>query len=599
MTANSTVVDSLGPLPGIRRSLWSSLRFAYSSGRSQFYVVLLGAIAAVAMEFLSVLGLAWLNRGPTTTARAAGVVLALGLLAGLEWVSRTVIQKMQRVYNIRLSVRVESLVAGVMAHLPGIEHCERPAILDRLAVLRYQSFALGMLYSSLLNTASALLRIILAALLLVTVWPPLLLLVPAAAPALLVAARTGTRIRDEQERTSFHERLARSYLRLMTDPGPAKEVRVAGTGARLMASYVQHRESRNYLVFRARGRAAAAVALAWLGFGASFGGLLMLGLKSGHLGSGQVVVFVVVGSRVSSYLSEFVTEASFLRGDWVGVAQRLEWLLEYGETASTATQGAVIKSVSSELQLHDVSFRYPGSHEFALRNVTLSVAPGEVVAVVGENGSGKSTLAKLMTGMYEPTNGTIWRGNLPLRKENWAEWRSGVAATFQDFFNFESTLKAAVRLGYPSASEADFSRAISDSGVVDFLPQLKFGESQQLGAQWEGGVNLSRGQWQRIAIARGMLHPKPSFTLLDEPSAALDARAEADLFYRYSSAAERSRAYRSATVIITHRFSTVRMADKIVVMDNGSIIESGSHEQLMQQRGRYASLYRLQSEGFK
>jgi ATP-binding cassette subfamily B protein len=225
-----------------------------------------------------------------------------------------------------------------------------------------------------------------------------------------------------------------------------------------------------------------------------------------------------------------------------------------------------------------------------------------VVAVVGENGAGKSTLVKLLARMYSPTNGRITVDGVDLAAMPIAVWRERLAGAFQDFYRFEFAAQRTVgvgdvtRLDERPAAEVAVERA----GAADVIDRLAYGLDTQLGSSWDGGAEVSFGQWQKLALARGFMRDEPLLLILDEPTAALDAETEHSLFERF---AEQARARTSATgritVLVSHRFSTVRMADRIVVMDGARIAEVGSHEELVRRDGQYAELYRLQAAAYR
>jgi len=248
-----------------------------------------------------------------------------------------------------------------------------------------------------------------------------------------------------------------------------------------------------------------------------------------------------------------------------------------------------------------VSFAYPGTSRLVLDDVSFAVPAGAVVAIVGENGAGKTTLIKLLSKMYEPSSGSIFIDDTPLARVRVPEWRQRLAGAFQDFFRFEFAARQTVGLGDLSQLEDDSAvlAAVERAGASDVIARLQSGLATQLGATWPQGMDLSFGQWQKLALARGFMRPEPLLIVLDEPTAALDAETEHALFERYAAAA-RSTAVGNGriTVLVSHRFSTVRMADLILVMDGSKLAEAGSHEDLMAKRGPYAELYTMQAAAY-
>jgi ATP-binding cassette subfamily B protein len=220
---------------------------------------------------------------------------------------------------------------------------------------------------------------------------------------------------------------------------------------------------------------------------------------------------------------------------------------------------------------------------------------------VGENGAGKTTLVKLLAKMYEPTSGRILVGETDLARVPAASWRARLAGAFQDFFRFEFLTRRSVGVGdLPRIDDTpSVSTAVGRAGAEDVVERLPAGLDTQLGATWPGGVEVSVGQWQKLALARGFMRDMPLVLVLDEPTAALDAETEHALFERYA-AAVRGRDHRPAlTLLVSHRFSTVRMADLIVVLNGARVAEVGSHQELLAREGQYAQLYRLQAASYR
>jgi ATP-binding cassette subfamily B protein len=227
---------------------------------------------------------------------------------------------------------------------------------------------------------------------------------------------------------------------------------------------------------------------------------------------------------------------------------------------------------------------------------------GSTVAVVGENGAGKSTFVKLLAGLYIPTNGTITVDGEDLASVDLTRWQDRISAAFQDHARFELLVRETVALGDIENADTDLKvlGALDRAAATDVLSALPRGLDTQLGSGWPAGVDLSGGQWQKLAIARAMMRPAPALLLLDEPSAALDPETEHRLFEAWTQVSRdlRQRAG-SITVLVSHRFSTVRMADTIIVLQHGTIAEHGSHEELLHKNGLYAELFNLQASGYR
>jgi len=255
------------------------------------------------------------------------------------------------------------------------------------------------------------------------------------------------------------------------------------------------------------------------------------------------------------------------------------------------------------IRLDHVSFAYPGTSRVVLDDVSLLLPAGAVIAIVGENGAGKTTLVKLLAKMYEPSSGSIFLDDTPLARVPAGEWRDRLAGAFQDFFRFEFRAGHTVGLGdVPRLDdEPAVLAAIGRAGADDVLARLTSGLDTQLGPTWPRGVDLSFGQWQKLALARGFMRDQPLLLVLDEPTAALDAETEHALFERYAAAARGTAVSNSGciTILVSHRFSTVRMADIIVVLDGARLVEVGTHEELMAKSGQYSELYGIQAAAYR
>jgi ATP-binding cassette subfamily B protein len=256
---------------------------------------------------------------------------------------------------------------------------------------------------------------------------------------------------------------------------------------------------------------------------------------------------------------------------------------------------AVPNPIRSGFVFERVSFRYPGSETWAVRDLSFTIRPNESVALVGENGAGKTTLVKLLARLYDPDEGRVLLEGRDLREYDLASLWSNVGVIFQDFFRYEFVLRENIGVGRIEKleDEAGIREAARRSLADTVARRLPAGLEQQLGRRFDGGVELSGGEWQKVALARAYMRDA-QVLILDEPTASLDARAEYEVFLRFT---ELTRG--KIAVLISHRFSTVRMADRILVLQNGRVIEQGTHEVLLQQGGLYAELFNLQAAGYR
>jgi ATP-binding cassette subfamily B protein len=317
-------------------------------------------------------------------------------------------------------------------------------------------------------------------------------------------------------------------------------------------------------------------------------------------GPGAVVLLLTAGGRLSAYVGSAVGELGFLRGIWLDSARRLAWLEDFVARAGVHADQPVPDRITQGIRLEGVTFAYPGTTRTVLEDVDLTLPAGSVVAVVGENGAGKSTLVKLLARMYAPSSGRITVDGTDIAGLDVAQWRERLAGAFQDFARLE--VVAATTVGLGDEPRRDDRVAVGDAveraGATPVVADLEQGLDTQLGPSWDSGVDVSFGQWQKLALARGYMRPEPLLLMLDEPTAALDAETEHALFERFAAGAREVVGNGRVTVLVSHRFSTVRMADLIVVLDGARVVEVGSHEELMAHRGTYAELYTIQASSY-
>jgi ATP-binding cassette subfamily B protein len=334
-------------------------------------------------------------------------------------------------------------------------------------------------------------------------------------------------------------------------------------------------------------------------FGAAYVGAVVFVAVGLNRSAGNVLLVLVAGARLSAYVGATVGEIGFLRGFWSYGARRLVWLENYAASLTASADLSVPGHLTKGIRFEHVSFAYPGTDRLVLKDVNLELPAGAVVAVVGENGAGKSTLVKLLARMYEPTAGRILVDGVELARMPAAEWRARLAGAFQDFFRFEFRARRSVGVGDVSRldDETAVVAAVARAGADDVVVKLASGLETQLGPTWPGGVEVSFGQWQKLALARGFMRDRPLVLVLDEPTAALDAETEHALFERYAAAASDNEG--RLTILVSHRFSTVRMADLIVVLDGSCVAQVGSHAELMAKGGQYSELYGIQAAAYR
>jgi ATP-binding cassette subfamily B protein len=597
---------SLSDLPPALPAMWRAVRRGFEAEPWLLSVSFGLSLVAALPDALFALWLKLVADGLLGGRRTLVMIAAVGLgaSAAATWFLRVVSDRTQRRFLDRVTIALESHVARLQASVATIEHHERPEYLDRLSVLRNQVFVLDHMYMSLFTTCGWFLRLGVTLSLLLSIHPALGLLALFALPTVLASAwRPGVE-RAADELSAQPNRLARHLFDVATTAPPGKEVRVARIGDRLVARRREAWERGFGPIAAARRDTAVWQALGWAIFSAGYIGAVVFVSSARWATPGAVLLVLAAGSRLSAYIGATVGEIGFLRGIWLDGSRRLAWLEDY---AASVAQGADLPAperLREGIRFDHVSFVYPGTSRLVLDDVDLHFEPGSVVAIVGENGAGKTTLVKLLCRLYRPTRGRILIDGVDLARVAPDDWRARVSGAFQDFFRFEFRARHTVGLGdVPRLDDTPaVAAAVSRAGADDVIRQLAGGLDTQLGKTWPEGVEVSFGQWQKLALARGFMREQPIVLVLDEPTAALDAETEHAMFERYAGAARRgSDDPRSGqiTILVSHRFSTVRMADFIVVLDGSRVTESGTHEALMARGGLYAQLYGIQAAAYR
>lgn len=540
----------------------------------------------------------------------AALLGAFGITAsiGVVYLLGTSTAKMNSILRDKTAFSIDRRLMSLSSDLPGLEHHERPDYQDQMELLREGRGQLSAAVSNILYAFSVLGQSIVFAVLLASLHPLLLLLPLFGIPSLFAGTASTRLFKKIDEENADKVRLARHLFNLTTTPASGKEVRIFG----LAQEFIARHERLWTEVRRVRTRGGIKTA-AWTVLGSAFFGfgfasaLAFVAWRAmrGQATPGDVVLAIFLGSQVNNAVSNAVQQLNGLYRQ-LTLAERYLWLLDYAEQA----QG-VIASRASERKpppttlakgifLENLSFSYPDTDAEVLHDVSVLLPAGSTVALVGENGAGKTTLVKLLLGFYEPSSGRILVDGQDLTYFDPAEWRSFCAAGFQDFCRFELLLRETVGIGdLPFIDEAPaVISALHRAGADDVPATLAQGLETQLGPTF-GGIDLSVGQWQKLALGRSMMRKQPLLLILDEPTASLDAPTEHALFERYAHATNREGARGAITVLVSHRFSTVRMADLIIVIDEGRIVELGNHSELVASGHLYAELFDLQARGYR
>jgi ATP-binding cassette subfamily B protein len=603
MTGAVPPVEPPDGLPPALSSMWRLCRLGFHYEPALMGVAFVLALVAALPDALLAVWFKLLGEG--LIEHKPGLlwfaVVALAVSAAATWLLATVSTRIQRRFRDKVTIALESHVARLQASISTIAHQERPEYLDRLSVLREQVFTLDHMYMSVFSTAGWILRLAVTVALLASVNPVLVTLVLFAVPTVAATSWRPVVERAAQERGAQADRLARHLFALSTNASPGKELRVLGIGPALAERRRASWERWYRPLAAARTRSSAWYAGGWAVFALGYAGAVVLVATGPHASPASAILVLTAGARLSAYVGATVSEIGFLRGIWMDGSRRLAWLEDYAAATAQAAGQPAPATLAEGIRLERVTFRYPGSDRPALQDVDLFLPAGAVVAIVGENGAGKTTLVKLLAKLYAPTSGRIMVDDVDLARIDPALWRDRLAGAFQDFFRFELQARQTIGLGDLPRIDAEpaLAAALDRAGARDVVQTLPAGLRTQLGPTWHGGVDISYGQWQKLALARGFMRDQPLVAALDEPTAALDAETEHQLFERYASRARQARRTGSMTILVSHRFSTVRMADLIVVLDGSRVAEAGSHEELMARGGRYADLYRIQAKAYR
>lgn len=592
-----TKVD-LRRLPGLVRR---AIRMVMAAGRGEFLfstgLQLISAAALGAQLIVGQRALAALLEADRTGAGLGRVLpwaVGVAALTGLSLFAGAVQREQQQILGelVARSMSERTLTVATDVDLAAFEHPDFHNALQRVQSGSQQPLNMVFGVSGLI---SALVGVVGVSVALVAIEPLLIpLLLTLILPAWLAASRRSSAFWSFFWRMTPTDR-ERNYLgHLLSGRDEAKEVRAFGLGRFLLARWNQlfdfrvrelRRVARRQLFFTLGATAAIGVLL---------GGILLLVAWLASTGrvtlaeaGAAVAGIAVIGARLTGagWAASSLSEAGFYLDDYAR-------FLELGEKPPPPTE--TVPPGFGRIEVDDVTFTYPSATSPALRDASLRIDSGEIVALVGENGSGKSTLAKLLAGLYRPDRGSIrWDGR-EIADMDQTELSTRVAVIFQDFIRYHLAVTDNIGLGrFQAAGDREaIAAAATQAGADRFIDELPARYETLLGPEFLGGVDLSVGQWQRIALARAFFRDAP-LIILDEPTAALDARAEHELFERI-----RELLAGRTVLLISHRFSSVRTADRVYVLHEGEVTESGTHQELMAQNGRYAEMFTLQASSY-
>jgi ATP-binding cassette, subfamily B, bacterial len=502
-------------------------------------------------------------------------------------------------------VQVNSELGALGQGARGLEHHERPEFADQIELLRTAGNPLYMSVRVAVEAMARALQLVVTIVMLALLEPALLLLLAFAVPPLVTSRWAFRSFMHAVWGDLDRSRRATFLLDLAIRADAAKEIRVFGLEGELRRRLRDTREDLRRRRFRAETTGVAVMSAGQLVFALGYVlGLLLVvrGAIDGEHTAGDVVLAFTLAAQTNELVYDIVGTTMFLQRG-AEAMRRVTWLRRlvgrlYPPSAPTAR---VPQRVQDGIRLERVSFTYPGTEAAAVTEIDLDLPAGATVAFVGENGAGKTTLVKLLCRFYEPTSGRILLDGADLSELPVEEWRQRIAAGFQDFVRFELLARESVGVGDLHAIDETpaVAGALDRAGARDLVERLPSGLETQLGKSYTNGSELSGGQWQKVALARAMMRTAPLLLILDEPTASLDAHAEHVLFERYAASARQvAQATGGVAIFVSHRFSTVRMADRIVVVDEGRIVEQGTHEELVVRGGIYAELFAIQAAAY-
>jgi ATP-binding cassette, subfamily B, bacterial len=503
----------------------------------------------------------------------------------------------------RMTVTIDEQLVALTGRLGLIERAERPEYLEHLTLVRtnrehFQESMMSLVGALLLGVQVVVTVAILASVAPVLLALPLLSAAPIAAGR-WAEARTQRALAESAEDV----RTADGFALLAVEAPAAGELRVLRLRELLVERHTGAWERAVARQWRAETLGVMASTAALMLFTAGFGaGVLYVTVRSMHGSAtvGSVILVLTAGQQLHNQIGGVLSSS----GDLFRIVETMRhfaWLVRYvdeEEEGGTHTPAATLRR---GITLEGVSFRYPGADRDAVHDVTLTLPAGAVVALVGENGAGKSTLVKLLCGLHRPTAGRIAVDGVDLADLHAPSWRGSASGAFQDFVRFELLARESVGLGriVDAGDPASVRAALCRADVADLEDELPQRLETPLGRAFLDGIDLSGGQWQKVALARSMMRPAPLLLILDEPTYSLDVESERRVYDWFVRVARTENPTGTITVIVSHRFSTVRAADLVGVVNDGRVVEWGSHRELLARAGAYADMYRTQAEGYR
>lgn len=559
---------------------------------------LAGAMQSVALKWIvdAAVDQRWL---PAVVAAVVG-----GVGAGLLGSADRAMSDTEHVVTNQVGLLIDRNSLELAASMPGIEHLERPEYLDQLALVRSGGPSLMRAVFTLTRTAALGITLVSSLWLLGAVHPLLLLTPLCAIPTAVLVPRSERYVDRAKAVAAERQRAATQLHQLFLTPTAAMELRVFGAADRIDRRSDQLWREVSDVELRGAVRSALLASVGWLALTAGYVAALLFTAHlaiEGRATVGDIVLVSQLALLIRGNVAQ-TADAARQASAALRTADRFLWLEDLHAAQLLAYPGRIDAPalLTHGITLQHMSFTYLGTDAPVLRDLDLHLGAGTTVALVGDNGAGKTTLVKLLTGMYRPTSGAVLVDGVDLADLDIDSWRRRLSGAFQDFLRLESTARTIVGIGDPAAlNDTDrIDRAVDRGGARSIVERLPQGLDTHVGKTYADGAELSGGQWQRVAISRSMMPAAPLCLILDEPTAALDPEAEQLIFDSYRRTAREIGQRGAVTVLISHRFSSVRMADVIVVLDGGAIVEHGTHDELMAADAHYARMYRQQADAY-
>jgi ABC-type multidrug transport system fused ATPase/permease subunit len=599
----------MNPVRAIRnlfRGVSTILKLGFSAAPGRSSAALIATVSSAGLSLVASYMIKFVVQaaaaGRVTGALEAAILLALAAGAvRIAFLYRaSLAPKLIELVTLRLDSELIRLTTGIAT----LEHQDRPAYADKISLVRSSRQQLANATQSVVINLHSLVMAAGVLGILVSIDARFVFLPLFAIPRALAGARARKLTRQSQEANAEPSRLRAHIYGKVASAAAGKEIRVFGLEQELLSRF----QALTLQIRRNRDRANWGGML-WFSLGdfifmtgcVGAIGWVVIRAARGEVSLGDVALTATMAATIVGLVTSVLQYGQSLQATLLTV-ERFHWLEDFAaESRSKPTRdarppAALWRGVAFE----GVSFAYPDREKRALNDISLDLPAGRVIALVGENGSGKSTLVKLLCGFYRPTSGRIMIDDDDLADMRVDDWRARVSAAFQDYTSFEFLLHESVGVGEVAhlGRKDRVAASLVRAGGADLIELKPKGLETSLGRKW-GGVELSGGQWQKLALARAVFREHPLLVVFDEPTAALDAAAEQDMFATFAAEARSGDAAGRVTLLVSHRFSTVRMADAIAVLDRGRLVEFGHHRELMANGKLYAELFDLQARAYR